>query len=144
MKPLKYILAAGLLISLSSEAISQCKGFTKKNCLPSLAPYLSNGQLNAAKMIPGQTAEMNLSFNKGLSYRLLICADPYLENVEYSLTDEKGMLYHSDTLKGKFSLTDLEVTQTKPLKLSLKVPDKENATGIVRNGCVTILVGFKD
>jgi hypothetical protein len=35
---------------------AQCKSFTKRKCLPHLAPYMNNGQLNTATMSPGQTA----------------------------------------------------------------------------------------
>src|SRR5690606_32531586 len=95
-------------------------------------------------MIPGETADVKINFNQGLSYRLIICADPFLENLNYSLKDENGLVYFSDTLRETTSFTDLEVTQSKPLTLSISIPKKENTTGIVRNGCVSVLVGFKE
>lgn len=139
----KSILTIGCLL-LTNVAIGQCKGFTKRNCLPELAPYLSNGQLNAAQLVPGEDAELSITFNKGLSYRIIVCADPYLEDLNYQLTDKNGNVYKTDTLTNEYSITDLSVKQTGPLNLYLKVPPKENATGIIRNGCVTILVGFKE
>lgn len=139
-KPL--MLAASLIAA--TALFGQCKGFTKRNCLPELAPYLSNGQLNAAQFTPGENAQVSINFNKGISYRLIVCADPYLEDLNYQLTNSSGIVFKSDTLQDSHSSADLKVNQTGPLNLSIKVPEKENATGIVRSGCVTILIGFKE
>ena len=92
-------------------------------------------------------AQIDLNFNKGLSYRVLVCADEYLEGLNYSISDKAtNQLYHSDTLKDVSSVMDLKVKQSGPLTLNINVPKpaKKNATGIVRSGCVTILVGFKE
>lgn len=148
MNYLKKIIAVCFVATVAllsyNSANAQCKGFTKRNCSQELSPYLSNGQFNGAYMIPGESADVKINFNQGLSYRLIICADPFLENLNYSLKDENGLVYFSDTLKGTTTYTDLEVTQSKPLTLSISIPEKENTTGIVRNGCVSVLVGFKE
>ena len=128
---------------LSFQLNSQCKGFTKKNCLPKLSPYLSSSLFNSAKMIPGESADVKINFNKGLSYRLVICADPILENLAYEIRDDEGFVYKRDTIKGKTSFTDLEVTQSKVLTISINIPEQENTTGIVRSGCASILLGFE-
>ncbi|MEX2379557.1 MAG: hypothetical protein WD530_02360 [Vicingaceae bacterium] len=141
---MKSIFLLSLITIFSYQLSAQCKGFTKRSCLPELSPYLSNGQFNAAYMIPGESADVEINFNQGLSYRLVICADPFLEGVNYQISDEDGFVYTTDTIKGKTAYTDLEVTQSKALTLSITIPDKENTTGIVRNGCVSILVGFKE
>lgn len=143
----KTIALSTLVVSatlISSEVNAQCKGFTKRNCMQELSPYLSNGQFNGAYMIPGESADVKINFNQGLSYRLIICADPFLENLNYTLKDDKGVIYLNDTLKETTGFTDLEVTQSKPMTLSISVPEKENTTGIVRNGCVSVLIGFKE
>ena len=134
-----------LAFAFQSTHAQQCKGFTKRNCLPELAPYLSNGQMNSAHFVPGEKAQLELNFSQGISYRLLICADEYFEGLNYKLSDKTtDEIYYSDTLKDVFSLTDLKVKKSGPLKLEIDIPAKENATGIIRNGCVTILVGFKE
>lgn len=95
-------------------------------------------------MIPGESADVEINFNQGLAYRLVICTDPFLEGVNYQISDKEGFVYTTDTVQNKVAYTDLEVTQSKALTLSIRIPDKENTTGIVRNGCVSILVGFKE
>lgn len=141
-------LIRGILIVFSllvvNTTFGQCKNFTKKQCLPQLSPYLSNGQMNSAFFSPGEEAGIEINFNKGLSYRVIVCADPFLENLNYEITDQEGNVYKTDTLSNAYSITDLSVKQTGPLKLFFKVPAKKNATGIVRTGCVTVLIGFKD
>jgi hypothetical protein len=141
---MKSIFLLALVTILSYQVSAQCKGFTKRNCLPELTPYLSNGQFNAAFMIPGESADVEINFNQGLTYRVVICADPFLEGLNYQISDQEGFIYTTDTIKDKTAHTDLEVTQSKALTLTINIPDKENTTGIVRNGCVSILVGFKE
>jgi hypothetical protein len=126
------------------DGFSQCKGFTKRNCLSELSPYLSNGQLNSSMMYPGEEAEIILNFNKGLSYRLLLCADEYLENGTYQISDLSDNILHEDSLTEVYGIQDLEVDRTQALKLKFQFPQKNNTTDIKRNGCVTIMVGFRD
>lgn len=133
-----------LSIFLSLGASAQCKGFTKRKCLPGLEPYLSNGQLNAAQMTAGQNAEVQLTFNKGLSYRLLVCTDPYFENTTYQLKSLDDTVLASDTIKDTYASQDIEVNQTQALMLQIQLPEIENTNDIVRDGCVTILIGFKE
>ncbi|MEQ8910395.1 MAG: hypothetical protein RIC95_14455 [Vicingaceae bacterium] len=95
-------------------------------------------------MSPGESAELKLNFNQGLSYRLVVCSDDYLGNVNYSLQDDEGTTYFQDTLNERHSTKDIKVTQTKALNLILQTPPKENTTGITGSGCVSILIGFKD
>jgi len=140
--PKTTLLFLGLFLSIGASA--QCKGFTKRNCLPGLEPYLSNGQLNAAQMTAGQNAEVQLTFSKGLSYRLLVCTDPYFENTIYLLKSLDDTVLATDTITDTYVVQDIEVDQTQPLMLQIQLPEIENTTDIVRDGCVTILIGFKE
>jgi hypothetical protein len=140
---LKSALIITALVS-TIYSYGQCKGFTKKHCLPELTPYLSNGQMIAAQLTPGETANVEINFNKNLSYRVIVCADSYLEGLNYTLNDASGKNYHTDTLDGETSIINLQVKQSGPLMLNMVIPDKKNATGIIRNGCVSVLIGFKD
>ena len=62
-----------LIVSFSLDSSAQCKGYTKKHCLPSLSPYVHNGQLTSAVLNPGDSADVALTFNAGKEYRLLVC-----------------------------------------------------------------------
>lgn len=142
-KKFKIAIVFSAILALPSIALAQCKGFTKRHCLPELKPYISNGQINSAHMIPGDSASINLLFQKDISYRMIICADPYLESMHFNLKD-KGTSLYKDTINEYFSVVDLKIDQNKRLNLNLNVPQKENATEIARNGCVTVLIGFKE
>ena len=84
-----------LLVSINSSA--QCKRYTKKNCLPSLAPYLHNGQLTSAYMMPGDSADVMMTFNAGKEYRILICSQELIGKVQFKVLDKKRkVLYTSD------------------------------------------------
>ncbi len=144
MKTIKLLTLLTLILGMHSQAFSQCKGFTKRNCLSDLSPYISNGQLIAAKMVKGQEAEIELNFQKNIDYRLIICAEDFLEGLSYRLIDEDDNVFTAKTLKGVSSTIDFEVSENSELKLQITIPEKESNTGIIRNGCVSILIGFRE
>ena len=144
MKTIKLLTLLTLILGMHSQAFSQCKGFTKRNCLSDLSPYISNGQLIAAKMVKGQEAEIELNFQKNIDYRLIICAEDFLEGLSYRLIDEDDNVFTAKTLKGVSSTIDFEVSENSELKLQITIPEKESNTGIIRNRCVSILIGFRE
>ena len=58
----------------SVASYGQCKRFTKKNCLPDLAPFTHNGQLTSAVFNAGETADIEMTFNAGKEYRIIACS----------------------------------------------------------------------
>jgi hypothetical protein len=145
---MKTIINTGLiLLMLASFPIlgySQCKGFTKKSCLPSLEPYLYNGQLNSAVLSEGDVAELLLTFYGGQDYRILVCTQEMLGKVEYKLldTDRNEVFYNKDH---DFTNTwDFNANSTQQLIVQVVVPAGEKKADIVNSGCVSILIGFKE
>ena len=135
-----------LLVS-SFNSVAQCKRFTKKNCLPSLKPYLHNGQLTSAYMMPGDTAEVLMTFNAGKEYRVLICSQELIGKVQFKVLDKhKKVLYKSDSEAINPSW-DFKVTNTQQFIIQITVPKKvktAHKTDMMMNGCVSLLVGFKE
>ena len=64
MKPTTLLLA--LVTLLAVQANAQCRTFTKKNCLPTLDGYVQNENYNSAVLIPGDEAELELTFLAGI------------------------------------------------------------------------------
>jgi len=143
----RVIKAVGILVlacSLPFAGYSQCKGFTKKECLPQIEPYVYNGQLNSAVLNEGDVAELLLTFYGGQDYRIYVCAQEVLGNIEFRLLDtERNVIFHNkdhDFIK----YWDFVANSTQQLIVQVKVPKGESAGGMVQSGCVSILVGFKE
>ena len=81
------LLAFGLF---ATTADAQCRSFTKKNCLSSLDGYIQNDNYNSAILIPGDEAELMLTFLAGQDYRLIVCSHPVLGEVAYEINDASG------------------------------------------------------
>lgn len=121
---------------------SQCRGYTKRNCRPALSPYQHNGQLNNAVLVPGDKAEIMLTFYSGQEYRVSVCSMPVLGDVTYKVMDtDKNVIFESD--KSDQPAFDFKVSSTQQLVVEIKVPESEKANEIVPQGCVSVLVGFK-
>lgn len=138
MKPTTLLLA--LVTLLAVQANAQCRTFTKKNCLPTLDGYVQNENYNSAVLIPGDEAELELTFLAGIDYRVAVCAHPVLGAVEFEVLDEQNIRVWSNS-DGADHL-DLRVENAQRLKFKARVPDTDAA--ILHEGCVSILLGSKD
>ena len=141
MKSLKILLLSLLFIPFGINA--QCKSFTKKQCRPNVAPYIHNGQMNNAILYPEDKADIMLTFYSGQDYRIVVCSEDQLGDVNFKVTDlERKVIYDS---KGKDSDTfDFKVTSTRQLIVTIEVPESQNTHDLDYNGCVSVLVGFKN
>lgn len=138
MKPTTLLLA--LVTLLAVQANAQCRTFTKKNCLPTLDGYVQNENYNSAVLIPGDEAELELTFLAGIDYRVAVCAHPVLGAVEFEVLDEQNIRVWSNS-DGADHL-DLRVENAQRIKFIVRVPDTDAA--ILHEGCVSILLGSKD
>jgi hypothetical protein len=141
------ILFLGILIfSFSANDVNaQCKRFTEKQCLPSLVPFTSNGQIYTTTLYEGDSASMNMTFYSLLDYRLMVCSHSVLgEDVHFKVKDGDGEVVFNS--KGKANnYWDFRVNSTQDLNIEVVIPDsEENLTDMVKSGCVSVILGFKE
>jgi hypothetical protein len=141
---MKKLFILALLFSSSHFVFSQCKSFTKKNCLPSLNPFISNGQINAAKLAPGESAELQISFSKGLKYRLLLCSSDFLGEVEMVIYDQNKNKLFNDKVKENTSFWDFKAETSQVLTVQIKAPENTSQNELMGLGCVTMMSGFQE
>lgn len=143
MKIVKLILPLMLLASVTAS--SQCRSFTKKKCLPQLDGYVQNDNFNSAVLIPGDEAELLLTFYADKEYRLLICGHPVLGDIEFDVLDtDQEILYTNRDTEDKDTMFDFKVASTQQLIVRVRVPELASPTAITHEGCVSIMVGSKE
>ncbi len=130
------------LFSLGSSA--QCKSFTKRKCVPQLAPYKFNESFNAATLAPGEEAEVNLTFYSGQEYRIVVCSQSIIGDVNWQVVDGANNILFESFADEPQSSFDLKVLDTQQLKVKVWVPDRKTANQMVHEGCVAILIGFQE
>ena len=143
MKKLIKKFSIYILISfLPFLGYSQCKSFTKQTCMPMLEPYIYNGQLNSAILNEGDIAELVLTFYGGQDYRIAVCGEESIGNVQFMLLDtERNQIF--DNSEQEFAeFWDFKCNSTQQIIVEVIVPESETIGENVRNGCVSILVGF--
>ena len=133
-------LLIALLTLFAATTSAQCRTFTKKNCLPTLDGYVQNENYNSAVLIPGDEAELELTFLAGTDYRVAVCAHPVLGEVEFDVLDEQGIRVWSNS-DGSDHL-DFRMENAQRLRFRVKVPETDAA--ILHEGCVSILLGSKE
>ena len=144
MKTLRlYCALAVALMACPETSFAQCRSFTKNSCLPNLAPYTSNGQYSGATLFQGESATIIQTFYAEQDYRLLVCTQESLGgNVTFSVLDEDENLLYSNK-ESKEAFWDFKVESTRQLSIVIDVPSGAGATDLKREGCVSIMVGFK-
>ncbi len=129
---------------VGSSAFGQCKSFTKNTCRPELTPFIANENYNSTLLVPGDEAEINLTFYEGQEYRLLVCSHPVLGSVNYRVFDDKKNQLFSSTEKENQRFFDFKVKATQQFTVKVNVPVKETPTELIHEGCVTVMVGYKE
>ena len=141
MKNLSLLFLLSILIPIGISG--QCRGFTKKTGRPLVEPYIHNGQMNSAVLFPGDSAEIMLTFYSQQQYRLVICAEEQLGDVSYQVSDiERNLIFDSKNSNSK--VFDFKVESSQQLIIAVAVPESDNTHDLKYQGCVAVLVGFKN
>ena len=129
------------MLPLVSQA--QCRSFTKKKCLPELEGYVQNDNVNSAVLIPGDEAELLLTFYAGKEYRLLVCGHPVLGDLEFEVldTDDEVIYTNVDEENEADAKFDFKVATTQQLIVRIRVPEAESTSTLIHEGCVSVMIG---
>ncbi len=143
MKKILFTLfTISILLGSTYQAQAQCKKFTKKVCLPSLHPYTYNGQLNSAILGEGDVAELLLTFHKDYKYRVSVCNQEMIGDVQFKIFDTKKTLIFDKAKNTDKAYWDFISKSTQQLIIQVTVPKEVPKNTVLKTGCVTILVGF--
>ena len=139
IKPYILILLFALALPIVSNA--QCKNFVKKQCAPLLEDYIPSDKFNSLRMVEGEEADMFLVFVANHDYRVVICAQEILGDVEFEILTDRGQVIFSSLGNEDKRSFDFSTTSTEKLQVIIKVPPNESASGMMHEGCVTVMVG---
>ncbi len=140
MRLIKYILPIILLMPLASDA--QCRAFTKNRCLPLLEGYVQNDNYNSAMLVPGDEAEVLLTFYGGKEYRMVLCAHPILGRVDFEVSDTNGdSIYKGNSEEGQ--VFEFKMANTQQLIVKIMVPKQQSSVSS-HEGCVSVMLGSKE
>ena len=139
---IRVVLFSMALLLSGWQLSAQCKAVAKKQCFPSLAPYIQNGQFNSAVLASGESAEVQLVFYAGQAYRLIVCSEAVLGDVTFKVLDsEHNELYNSK--KEASNTWDFKMSSTQQLIVVVEVPVSTSPNKIIPQGCVSIITGNK-
>lgn len=132
-----------LLLSTALTVNGQCKAFAKKVCIPELGAYTHDGNYHAAILVEGEEAELYKTFYSDMEYRVAICGDEKLHEVEFRVLDaNKNVLYSNKD--ANYSRTwDFKLQSSQQLKIVVKVNSFNKPGDTPASGCVAIMFGFK-
>jgi hypothetical protein len=144
MRKLQVLLVV-IAILTSIGARAQCKSFTKKKCMPALAPYTTNGQINTATFSAGDHAEIPLSFFENTSYRVIVCNQEILGKITFKVLDGNKNVLFDNAGVDFVNSWDFKSMSNQSLTLYIEVPEggSDNHSQMMHSGCVSVIVGFK-
>jgi hypothetical protein len=140
---MKYQYIVLLIIALAAPIFSsaQCKSFVKKQCIPALDGYTPSDKYNSLRMVQGEEADVFLVFVANHDYRVLICSQPILGDVLFEVLTENGQVIYSSAENESEASFDFSTTSTEKLHVVIKVPDNESSSGMMHEGCVSVMIG---
>ncbi|MBI3509407.1 MAG: hypothetical protein HY064_02005 [Bacteroidetes bacterium] len=135
--------AALFSLAISTDVVAQCsKTWVRKKCIPKIAPFIHNGQMNTTQLKEGETMSTSLTFYSGQEYRILVCYEETLENVSFVVTDMTGQVIFDSKLHNNTDVWDFKAKSTSDLKVTVTAGMNDGGNGTAA-GCVSVLVGFK-
>jgi hypothetical protein len=142
----KYLKVITLLffvgVSSYSFAQSACKGFSKKNCKVAFGEYVPNPQVMESEIKAGESAEAPIIFYKQHDYKIFICTEEHLGEVNFKIKTGDGDVLFDNR---DFEMTkDWDFTMTSTKRLIIEVGSTQEAgDGFTESGCAAIMVGYK-
>jgi|SRR6185312_11765282 len=138
----KIIFVIVLVCSSVLYGLSQCDEFVKQECLPQLGSFTDIGKKNLAVLLPGDTAQIGVTFYREHQYRIVVCAQPDLGKVSFRLMDRKGSVLFDSKSHNNPRFWDFNTQVTENIIIQVMVPAVA-ANQVAQTGCVSVLVGFK-
>jgi hypothetical protein len=139
-----FTVIALLIFAGNMTANAQCKAFAKKACLPELGAYTHDGNYHAAILVEGEEAELYKTFYSDMEYRVAICGEDKIPNVEFRILDANKNVLYTNNKDGKFQKSwDFKLQASQQLKVVVKVSSFNKAGETPASGCVAIMFGFK-
>ena len=147
-KPIFALAALFLTMVFSSpDSIAQCKSFVKNSCAPQLKPYIHDGNYQAVMMSEGEDAEVYKTIFAGQQYRLLVCVDQTLPDVEFVVTDIRRTVLFDNRKHDNVKFWDVKADASQQIKITIRIPKTKKPGGAEQEltfGCVGLLFGLME
>jgi hypothetical protein len=131
------------MIATTVNVDAQCKAFAKKVCLPELGAYTHDGNYHAAVLVEGEEAELYKTFYSDMDYRVAICGEDKLPNIEFKVLDANKNVLYSNKDANYAKTWDFKLQSSQQFKLVIKVSSFNQSGDTPASGCVSIMFGFK-
>jgi len=135
-----------LVMAFSSQNVgAQCKSFVKTSCLPKLAPYLHDGSYQAVIMSEGEEAEVYKTVFAGQQYRLFVCIDDVMPNIEFVVSDTRRNILFDNRKNGNVKIWDFKSEASQQIRITVRIPKfphEGTAEKEIIFGCVGVLFGL--
>jgi hypothetical protein len=132
-----------LIVTTTVNVDAQCKTFAKKVCIPELGAYTHDGNYHAAILVEGEEAELYKTFYSDMEYRVSVCGEDKLKDIEFIVFDANKNVLYSNKTANYAKTWDFKLQSSQQLKLVVKVPAFNKSGDSPASGCVAIMFGFK-
>lgn len=141
---MKTLIIVWASLLLATAGFAQCKSFTKNTCRPLLEDFIPNENFNSTLLVPGDEAELKLTFYGGQEYRLVVCGHPLLGDVQFTVLDNKKNELFARRDGEQKNFFDFRLESTQQFRVLVNVPLQDNPNELIHEGCVSIMVGYRE
>lgn len=97
--------------------------------------------MNNAAVSPGESVSLNMVFYSGHDYRLVLCADEHLGEVEWTVETSKGEILFNNLENDNTLYWDFTMKKTSRFVIRVNIPGEDDEEAL--DGCVALSVGLK-
>ena len=139
----KYILvlAFAAILFAPPNVQAQCKAFVKSN-LVQLESYIHDGSYQAVMMSEGEEAEVYKTIFAGQRYRLLVCIESILPNVQIVVSDNRRNILFDSRKNENVKKWDFRSDASQQIKVTIRIPKSQKTGNEVVFGCAGVLFGL--
>ena len=141
----KTLIAALVVLGSLACAVpakAQCN-VNKKECELGGDGYKSNGQFSFVSLSPGEIAELSLVFYRGLDYKIVLCKERRLVDLEFKIISQNEEVLFDNRDHEMIQDWTFTMTGTQRLRLEVKVPGHAFDGDKTKKGCVNVLIGHR-
>lgn len=136
------VLALLAMWSIAGVAQAQCN-VNKRTCELGGDGYKSNGQFSFVSLSPGEIAELSLVFYRGLDYKIVLCKERKLVDLEFKIVSQNEEVLFDNRDYEMIQDWTFTMTGTQRLRLEVKVPGYAFDGDKTEKTCVNVLIGHR-
>ena len=138
---MKKVFLGLVMVGMSIICEAQCEYLARGTGQLQLVPYKYEGNYKGVEMGEDDEAEVYKTIFAKTQYRLVVCIDDTLPDVEFVVSDIHRNILFDNRKHGNVRVWDFKLESSQQIKVTLRIKKQDNGKSEKVLGCVAVLFG---